>query len=178
MNKRVSKAGKDLLANTIRNVTYENRVHEERLMWEVKDSSQNSRDAKAKHSLLSDRERSSSSRSSHRHQVPRDEKSESNYYLKKLVTAQEQDKGRWGHSGYKELYPDQFKTSSSEVSDSTSESSQECKKKKRKREHSTTESESEESLPKSKKKKHKHRKESSERHKSKKSKHKRKKRKS
>jgi len=54
----------------------------------------------------------------------------SSYWTKKLMKVEEDDPDRWGHAGYKELYPEEFAESKS------SESSDEPKKHKKKRKRS------------------------------------------
>ncbi|XP_022251327.1 uncharacterized protein C11orf57-like isoform X1 [Limulus polyphemus] len=56
-----------------------------------------------------------------------------NYWMKKLFEVEEGDAERWGHQGYKELYPEEFNSPEVSVSDSTKSSKEKHKRKKKKR---------------------------------------------
>lgn len=114
MNKKVSQSAKALLANTIKSVDYVNRVHEERLMWDAKrqlDVTRQERKPRGRGPFHYRRDEATSSDRSSRdreRQAESDSSKGKNYYLKKLVEAEERDPTRWGHAGFKELYPEEF----------------------------------------------------------------------
>ncbi|XP_023216767.1 uncharacterized protein NKAPD1-like [Centruroides sculpturatus] len=129
----VTRAGKKLLRNTIRTIDHHNRVLEEQDMWRqwelqqgltmmVSDDAVHSRSKYLKMDLENHSQRY---KPEYRESVDLDLQNQDvkslkkmrNYWLNKLVEAEEQDPDRWGHSGYKELYPEEFNKPSSSKSD-------------------------------------------------------------
>lgn len=144
----VTRAGKKLLKNTIRTIDYHNRVLEEQDMWRQWELQQGltmmvSDDAINSHSkyLRMDIENHAQKlRSKYKECIDFDLQNQDvkslkkmrNYWLNKLVEAEEQDPDRWGHSGYKELYPEDFdKPSSSKLNNGRCSKKKKTKKKKK-----------------------------------------------
>lgn len=86
--KRVSRAGKELLANTIQSVTHQNRVLEEKSCWRSHSHDEYKRGHKRRQSPKRTRRRS------HQSLVPQ------------YTVAPAGPADRWDHSGFRELYPD------------------------------------------------------------------------
>jgi hypothetical protein len=129
MSKKVSKAGKELLVNTIRSVDYQNRVREEKECWK---SLKPSPRRKVFNDELCGQSRNTdpsprSSHSSRNHDLQRGrsrssfniaEERERNRRLKEFLQKRKEVSGqdRWQNSGFRELYPQDGKESTSESS--------------------------------------------------------------
>lgn len=148
----VTRAGKKLLRNTIHTVDHHNKVLEEQEMWRqwelqqgltmmVSDDAIQSRAKylrKQMEKCLEKQEyKYSKSCNSDLHKKDVESlKRMRNYWLNQLLEAEEKDPDRWGHSGFKELYPEEFELTLSPKHSSqmkTSIRKKERKKKKHKR---------------------------------------------
>jgi len=126
----VTRAAKDLLRNTIRSTGYHNRLLEEEEMWKqwevekgltmmVTDDFIRRRmrmDERVTEAPLSNQARVEC----HMKELQRQKQAArefqrdgDNFWNRKLMEIEEKDPDRWGHSGYKELYPEEFKTTKS-----------------------------------------------------------------
>ncbi|XP_065834582.1 uncharacterized protein NKAPD1-like isoform X1 [Oscarella lobularis] len=101
---------KGLLSNIIRHTDAHNRVREEREMWRLYEQEKRapSRRRDRRHS-----DESLLTRYRHRDSLRRrrkDDKDEEDsfHWTRKLMEMEEDDPTRWGHSGYKELHPEEF----------------------------------------------------------------------
>ncbi|KAM6960725.1 uncharacterized protein NKAPD1 [Aplochiton taeniatus] len=105
--------GKVLLRNVIRHTDAHNKIQEESEMWKLrvmeKQVPQPAQIHQTRGHMHCDRvEDDSRDRSrSHNHTSAEDEK-ESRYWKRKLYEFEAKDPDRWGHSGFKELYPEEF----------------------------------------------------------------------
>ncbi|CAH1262488.1 C11orf57 [Branchiostoma lanceolatum] len=122
---------KQLLKNVIRHTESMNKVHEESEMWrQYKEMQTRRKDTSPYRSgqMRSDRNVDT------RVKTSGGVSPGSSYWTKKLYEAEEADPDRWGHGGFKELYPDAFSSSSStEGSEDRSRSKRRKKKKKAKK---------------------------------------------
>ncbi|XP_060568488.1 uncharacterized protein NKAPD1-like [Ruditapes philippinarum] len=170
--KILSTVSKTLIKNVIRHTDSHNKVVEESEMWRQREKELGRKESPgSSYSFLKDRGvdmryefPTSRDRRAHMDEEPR-----STYWMKELYKAEEADNNRWGHSGYKEMYPEHFSRSNSSSSsedrrkdekhrDRHRKSKKVKRKKSRKREHSEsdTDSESEDERDRKKrKKKHK-----------------------
>lgn len=134
LDNMVSRAGKDLLRNTIRSTDYHNRLLEEEEMWRhwemEKGLTMMVADDHLKKRMRMDHypepsKDSSNQKSSHNYkqEARRDSQRQKHYWTRKLVEAEEKDPQRWGHSGYKELYPEEFEKKTMKRARSPSSSS-------------------------------------------------------
>ncbi|XP_030633629.1 uncharacterized protein NKAPD1 [Chanos chanos] len=114
--------GKTLLRNVIRHTDAHNKIQEESEMWKLRDmEKQATSAAPSKHRLKTDKHLSRGHMHCDRYldesavstQTSREEK-EARYWTRKLYEFESNDPDRWGHSGFKELYPEEFKTDSEE----------------------------------------------------------------
>uniref|UniRef100_UPI00398EA69D uncharacterized protein NKAPD1 n=1 Tax=Pristiophorus japonicus TaxID=55135 RepID=UPI00398EA69D len=121
--------GKVLLRNVIRHTDAHNKIQEESEMWKIREKEKQTnemsfsqRKRKASESLPGNRMRCDGYDEEHEVRkanaaasvaltTPQDER-ETRYWKKKLYEFEESDPNRWGHSGYKELYPEEFKSES------------------------------------------------------------------
>ncbi|XP_054160907.1 uncharacterized protein NKAPD1-like [Oppia nitens] len=136
----VSNAGKMLLKNTIQSLELQNKIKEEKEMWSKlkneKELERNTRHKRHNYEDYNDNKRReteggcSGDRKRHKSNNKKD-----NYWLKKLMTAEEQLSGeRWTHNGFKELYEEELASNKSTSDDSSDESNKKRNKKKRKKE--------------------------------------------
>ncbi|GAB1604672.1 uncharacterized protein NKAPD1-like [Argonauta hians] len=136
------RSAKTLLQNVIRHTDTHNRIVEEAEMWRQKekksqlskkdkergDKDKEEKDKKStdvffedtRKSFLYDNRVRDDSMSYRRYRAHMDDEptpsstTRSTYYTRQLQRAEENDPGRWGHSGYKELYPEEFRSDRSE----------------------------------------------------------------
>ncbi|XP_051719607.1 LOW QUALITY PROTEIN: NKAP domain containing 1 [Ctenopharyngodon idella] len=109
--------GKVLLRNVIRHTDAHNKIQEESEMWKLRDlerqttSTHFPKNRGRMHCdrYLDDSEGSMRDRLGDRRDVmsERDER-EARYWTRKLYEFEANDPDRWGHSGFKELYPEEF----------------------------------------------------------------------
>ncbi|KAM9801388.1 uncharacterized protein NKAPD1 [Neosynchiropus ocellatus] len=146
--------GKTLLRNVIRHTDAHNKIQEETEMWKMRgyevQMSQNKHfpaTESTRGGMHCDRDQSEFlSRS--RERTEHDDR-DARYWTRKLYEFEDKDPDRWGHSGFKELYPEDF--------ESESEHSGTTKKSRSKKSKSAKEtSNSKKSSRKKKKKKKKH----------------------
>ncbi|XP_011406027.1 PREDICTED: uncharacterized protein C11orf57-like [Amphimedon queenslandica] len=101
---------KSVLRNYIRHADTHNRVQEEREMWRLRQLEQQTQlqsyHSKPRHILTRGRLLSDSLRE--RPDDTDEEETSSTYWTRQLMKVEENDPDRWGHSGYKELYPEEF----------------------------------------------------------------------
>ncbi|KAM4627095.1 uncharacterized protein NKAPD1 [Polymixia lowei] len=114
--------GKVLLRNVIRHTDAHNKIQEESEMWKMRDWEKQTSYQKPmpatefmRGSMHCDRVSNNS-----REQIPRKDRTsghddrEARYWSRKLYEFEANDPDRWGHSGFKELYPEEFKSDSEE----------------------------------------------------------------
>ncbi|KAI7800686.1 NKAP domain containing 1 [Triplophysa rosa] len=107
--------GKVLLRNVIRHTDAHNKIQEETEMWKQRDLEQQASSTHLpKHSGQMHCDRCLDSEGSMRDRLgdrlsERDEK-EAKYWTRKLYEFESNDPDRWGHSGFKELYPEEFQS--------------------------------------------------------------------
>lgn len=154
--------GKTLLRNVIRHTGAHNKIQEEIEMWKMRDwevhTSQHkhlSADTSMRGHMHCDRV---SDQSKHigrsREQISEHDDREARYWTRKLYEFEANDPDRWGHSGFKELYPEEF-NSDSESSGSKKTGSNKMKKSKSGKEASISKRSKKSSRKKKKKKKKK-----------------------
>ncbi|XP_054901527.1 NKAP domain containing 1 isoform X1 [Poeciliopsis prolifica] len=123
--------GKTLLRNVIRHTDAHNKIQEEMEMWKMRDWEIQASDHKHLPSAdimrggmhcdrVSDHPRNTSAG---RERVSEHDDREARYWTRRLYEFEAGDPDRWGHSGFKELYPEEF--------DSESDKSVAMKKKRR-----------------------------------------------
>ncbi|XP_077422804.1 uncharacterized protein NKAPD1 [Vanacampus margaritifer] len=137
--------GKTLLRNVIRHTDAHNKIQEESEMWKLRgwevqmsNNSHMSATKTIRGQMHCDR-LSYQSRAASEH-----DDREARYWTRKLYDFEDNDPDRWGHSGFKELYPEQFESDSDKSSTakkeghkskaSKSKRSKKKKKKKKKKE--------------------------------------------
>lgn len=102
---------KSVLRNYIRHADTHNRVQEEREMWRLRQLEQQTQlqsyHSKPRHTLTRGRLLSDTLRD-RPDDSEEEEESSSSYWTRQLMKVEENDPDRWGHSGYKELYPEEF----------------------------------------------------------------------
>ncbi|XP_038550081.1 uncharacterized protein NKAPD1 isoform X3 [Micropterus salmoides] len=108
--------GKTLLRNVIRHTDAHNKIQEEMEMWKMRDWET----ATSHHKHLSDTEcvRGRVNRvpdqprdlSRSRERISEHDDREARYWSRKLYEFKASDPDRWGHSGFKELYPEEFES--------------------------------------------------------------------
>ncbi|XP_072094658.1 LOW QUALITY PROTEIN: uncharacterized protein NKAPD1 [Mobula birostris] len=120
--------GKVLLRNVIRHTDAHNKIQEESEMWKIREKEKQAsrmrfhRQRRPSTSLPGNRMRCDGyDEEDDSHETnfaarkvlaaPQDER-ESRYWTKKLYEFEASDPNRWGHSGYKELYPEEFESES------------------------------------------------------------------
>ncbi|XP_033968843.1 uncharacterized protein NKAPD1 isoform X1 [Trematomus bernacchii] len=114
--------GKTLLRNVIRHTDAHNKIQEEMEMWKKRNyqvhtsHSTHFPDTKSERGQMHcDRDQPRDlSRGSRERGSEHDEK-EARYWSRKLYEFEAKDSDRWGHSGFKELYPEEFKRDSSDT---------------------------------------------------------------
>eukprot|EP00118_Oscarella_pearsei_P008859 m.47805 g.47805 ORF g.47805 m.47805 type:complete len:172 (+) comp33826_c0_seq5:32-547(+) len=137
---------KGLLSNIMRHTDAHNRVREEREMWRQYEgdirnprrrrSLERTRPSRSRRRSYSDSPRRRRSRSRSR---KRDEPSF--YWTRELMKMEEEDPTRWGHSGYKELHPEEFgskdKREDVEIDNKSSKKRKKKKKEKKRKKKSS-----------------------------------------
>ncbi|KAJ0021976.1 hypothetical protein NQD34_009466 [Periophthalmus magnuspinnatus] len=115
--------GKTLLRNVIRHTDAHNKIQEETEMWKMREWELQTPQRKHLSAAVRMRgrmhcdEESDPSRHITRSRVSEHDDRETRYWTKQLYEFEAKDPDRWGHSGFKELYPEEF-TSDSDSSDS------------------------------------------------------------
>uniref|UniRef100_A0A3Q4I188 NKAP domain containing 1 n=1 Tax=Neolamprologus brichardi TaxID=32507 RepID=A0A3Q4I188_NEOBR len=107
--------GKTLLRNVIRHTDAHNKIQEEIDMWKMRDweiqTSQRKDFSDAEGHMHCDRvsdQRRDFNRS--RERASEHDDREARYWTRKLYEFESNDPDRWGHSGFKELYPEEFES--------------------------------------------------------------------
>ncbi|XP_037534164.1 NKAP domain containing 1 isoform X2 [Nematolebias whitei] len=110
--------GKTLLRNVIRHTDAHNKIQEEMEMWKMRDWEVQK--SQHKHFPDTDSVRGrmhcdrvpdlSRNRSRSRERVLEHDDREARYWTRKLYEFEAGDPDRWGHSGFKELYPEEFES--------------------------------------------------------------------
>ncbi|XP_060929310.1 NKAP domain containing 1 [Limanda limanda] len=109
--------GKTLLRNVIRHTDAHNKIQEESEMWKMRgwqvqrpDPKQSSDTVCVRGQMHCDRgaDQTGDLRRS-RERVSEHDDREARYWTRKLYEFEAKDPDRWGHSGFKELYPEEFK---------------------------------------------------------------------
>ncbi|XP_077467119.1 uncharacterized protein NKAPD1 isoform X2 [Stigmatopora argus] len=133
--------GKTLLRNVIRHTDAHNKIQEETEMWKLRGWEVQ----KSNHSHVSAtgtiRGQMHCDRLSYEPRMSSEhDDREARYWTRKLYEFEDNDPDRWGHSGFKELYPEEFESDSEKSSASKKEhqrrkasKSKRSKKKKRKK---------------------------------------------
>ncbi|XP_046338898.1 uncharacterized protein NKAPD1-like [Haliotis rufescens] len=136
-----SKSTKQMLRNVIRHTGTHNRMVEETDMWTQRSLKRDSHGKASRNSFLFDQRsdnyddrRRRGHRTAHMDSGDSDEdKQKSTYWSRQLQKAEETNPDRWGHSGFKELYPDDFASDRSEGEEKRSRKKKKKKEKKRKK---------------------------------------------
>lgn len=114
--------GKVLLRNVIRHTDAHNKIQEESEMWKLRDMERKtSSPRESKHSwstrssmhcdrYLKESEGSARGRLGGRACLSERDEREARYWTRKLYEFEANDPDRWGHSGFKELYPEEFQS--------------------------------------------------------------------
>ncbi|XP_028320716.1 uncharacterized protein NKAPD1 [Gouania willdenowi] len=124
--------GKTLLRNVIRHTDAHNKIQEEMDMWKMRDwetqrsRPQNLSDPACLRHMHCDRVPGDLSQS----RVSEHDDRESRYWSRKLYEFEAKDPDRWGHSGFKELYPEEFESDSEKSCDIKSSGHRKLKKSK------------------------------------------------
>uniref|UniRef100_A0A8C1T7S3 Zgc:162339 n=1 Tax=Cyprinus carpio TaxID=7962 RepID=A0A8C1T7S3_CYPCA len=108
--------GKVLLRNVIRHTDAHNKIQEESEMWKLRDLERQATSHFPKQRgrmhcdrYLDDSEGSMRERlGDRRDEVSERDEREARYWTQKLYEFEANDPDRWGHSGFKELYPEEF----------------------------------------------------------------------
>uniref|UniRef100_A0AAV2J4A8 NKAP domain containing 1 n=1 Tax=Knipowitschia caucasica TaxID=637954 RepID=A0AAV2J4A8_KNICA len=110
--------GKTLLRNVIRHTDAHNKIQEETDMWKMREwelQTPQRKHVPAASSMRGhmhcDRE-SNPSKPISRSRVSEHDDREARYWTKQLYEFEDKDPDRWGHSGFKELYPEEFNSDS------------------------------------------------------------------
>ncbi|EDO44071.1 predicted protein [Nematostella vectensis] len=114
---------KKVLHNYIRSTDAHNKIREEQDMWRLRQA-QNTQKSDSLASLAATSKRRGRLHSDD----PSDSGERNTYWMKQLTEFESSCTDRWGHSGYKELYPEEF---ASNFTDSDDDSEDEKKKKKK-----------------------------------------------
>ncbi|XP_067675968.1 uncharacterized protein NKAPD1-like [Haliotis asinina] len=136
-----SKSTKQMLRNVIRHTGTHNRMVEETEMWSQWNTQRERQGKSSRNSFLFDQRsdnyddrRRRGHRTAHMDSGSSDEdKQKSTYWSRQLQKAEESNPDRWGHSGFKELYPDDFASDRSEGDEKRSRKKKKKKEKKRKK---------------------------------------------
>ncbi|XP_041851815.1 uncharacterized protein NKAPD1 isoform X2 [Melanotaenia boesemani] len=110
--------GKTLLRNVIRHTDAHNKIQEEMEMWKMRDweiqtshhkhvPDTNSMRGRMHCDRVSDQPRV---RSQSRERIAEHDNKEARYWTRKLYEFEAGDPDRWGHSGFKEMYPEEFES--------------------------------------------------------------------
>ncbi|XP_053503527.1 NKAP domain containing 1 [Ictalurus furcatus] len=114
--------GKVLLRNVIRHTDAHNKIQEESEMWKLRDMERKtSSPRESKHSwstrssmhcdrYLKESEGPARGRLGERACLSERDEREARYWTRKLYEFEANDPDRWGHSGFKELYPEEFQS--------------------------------------------------------------------
>ncbi|XP_040037402.1 uncharacterized protein NKAPD1 isoform X1 [Gasterosteus aculeatus] len=153
--------GKTLLRNVIRHTDAHNKIQEEIEMWKTRDwqvhSSHNKHmpDTKSVRGQMHCDRTSDQPRylSQSRNRVSEHDDREARYWSRKLYEFEAGDPDRWGHSGFKELYPEEFESDSEKTSSTRKVRRHKMKKSKSDREASLSKRSKKSSRKKKKKKK-------------------------
>ncbi|GAB6033140.1 hypothetical protein CHUAL_012747 [Chamberlinius hualienensis] len=161
----VTRAGKDLLKNTIRSTDYHNKLLQEDEMWRQWDIEQGltmmvTDDAirnrlrmdSYKTSDRSGRRDTDATKLQKQKEAARESR-KGNYWSRKLMEAEENDPDRWGHSGYRELYPEEFKSPMRCTSAKSESSEEKLKSRSHKKKHKKNHKDTKKSSSKSRRKK-------------------------
>ncbi|KAM8902655.1 uncharacterized protein NKAPD1 [Spinachia spinachia] len=110
--------GKTLLRNVIRHTDAHNKIQEETEMWKTRDWQVHTSHTKSVRGQMhcdrtSDQPRYLSQSSN---RVSEHDDREARYWSRKLYEFEAGDPDRWGHSGFKELYPEEFESDSEKKS--------------------------------------------------------------
>jgi len=124
----LSRGSKTLLKNVVRHTDTHNRIQEEAEMWRQKRLEHSSAGRNAHMDRERDEPSSGRKYEGREDPDPPQWKKASSYWSRQLQKAEAADPDRWGHSGYADLYPDEFVSSDEENE----------KKKCRKRPHSSS----------------------------------------
>ncbi|XP_039985912.1 uncharacterized protein NKAPD1 isoform X2 [Xiphias gladius] len=155
--------GKTLLRNVIRHTDAHNKIQEEMEMWKMRDWEIQT----SHHKQLSDTEcmrgrmhcdrvpDQARNLSQSRARVPEHDHREARYWTRKLYEFEASDPDRWGHSGFKELYPEEFENEGEKNSATKKIGHQKMKKSKSDTEASLSKHSKKSSRKKKKKKKKK-----------------------
>ncbi|KAM7399162.1 hypothetical protein PAMP_018450 [Pampus punctatissimus] len=115
--------GKTLLRNVIRHTDAHNKIQEEMEMWKMRGWEVQASHRKhlpatdcVRGHMHCDRVPNESRESRSRERVSDHDDRETHYWTRKLYEFEANDPDRWGHSGFKELYPEEFKSDSEENS--------------------------------------------------------------
>ncbi|XP_058490041.1 NKAP domain containing 1 [Solea solea] len=100
--------GKVLLKNVIRHTDAHNKIQEEMEMWKMRGWETRSDTGGVRGHMHCDRIPDQTSRS--RGRVSEHDDREARIWTRKLYEFEANDPDRWGHSGFKELYPDEFES--------------------------------------------------------------------
>ncbi|CAB1349013.1 unnamed protein product [Coregonus sp. 'balchen'] len=101
--------GKVLLRNVIRHTDAHNKIQEESEMWKLRGMEKGPSTSHRPMPPASNSSRLGDGLRRREHSFGQDER-EARYWTKKLYDFEANDPDRWGHSGFKELYPEEFKS--------------------------------------------------------------------
>ncbi|XP_067102561.1 NKAP domain containing 1 [Osmerus mordax] len=108
--------GKVLLRNVIRHTDAHNKIQEESEMWKMRDMEKTSchkqmpvMDGNRGHMHCDRIGSESRARSGSQERSSGQNEREARYWTRKLYEFEAKDPDRWGHSGFKELYPEEFR---------------------------------------------------------------------
>ncbi|OTF80819.1 hypothetical protein BLA29_009796 [Euroglyphus maynei] len=111
---------------------FQNRRKEEELMWKARQNFINV-NGKRKFNEIDDRRSSDEQNYDDQQQSGSKSKTKpNNKWMKKLMNVESKQPERWGHDGYKELYPEEFSSSSDDESLNVKNSKKPKKSKKKK----------------------------------------------
>uniref|UniRef100_A0A8C6WFI7 Zgc:162339 n=1 Tax=Neogobius melanostomus TaxID=47308 RepID=A0A8C6WFI7_9GOBI len=116
--------GKTLLRNVIRHTDAHNKIQEEMEMWKMREWETQTSQRKHLSAAASMRghmhcdQELDPSRHISRSRVSEHDDRDARYWTKQLYEFEAKDPDRWGHSGFKELYPEEFSSDSRDSSDS------------------------------------------------------------
>ncbi|XP_046557487.1 uncharacterized protein NKAPD1-like [Haliotis rubra] len=136
-----SKSTKQMLRNVIRHTGTHNKIVEETDMWSQWNIQRERQGKASRNSFLFDQRsdnyddrRRRGHRTAHMDSGDSDEdKQKSTYWSRQLQKAEASNPDRWGHSGFKELYPDDFASDRSGGDEKKSRKKKKKKEKKRKK---------------------------------------------
>lgn len=103
--------GKVLLRNVIRHTDAHNKIQEESEMWKLRDLERHAPSTHLpKHRGQLHCDRDLDSEGAMRDRLSERDEKEARYWTRKLYEFEANDPDRWGHSGFKELYPEEFQS--------------------------------------------------------------------